>query len=46
MSGTIPLAPTVTPDRAEPLPRRLRSILALEDFEAAARRHLPRPIFG
>jgi L-lactate dehydrogenase (cytochrome) len=28
------------------LPRRLRRILALEDFEAAARRHLPRPIFG
>src|SRR6478672_11201238 len=29
-----------------PLPRRLRGILALDDFEAAARRHLPRPIFG
>ncbi|MBV8589796.1 MAG: alpha-hydroxy-acid oxidizing protein [Acetobacteraceae bacterium] len=28
------------------LPRRLRRILALDDFEAAARRHLPRPIFG
>jgi L-lactate dehydrogenase (cytochrome) len=27
-------------------PRRLRRILALDDFEAAARRHLPRPIFG
>lgn len=27
-------------------PRRLRGILALEDFEQAARRHLPRPIFG
>lgn len=27
-------------------PRRLRSILSLEDFEHAARRHLPRPIFG
>jgi L-lactate dehydrogenase (cytochrome) len=27
-------------------PRRLRSILALDDFEAAARRYLPRPIFG
>jgi len=26
--------------------RRLRRILALDDFEAAARRHLPRPIFG
>jgi L-lactate dehydrogenase (cytochrome) len=29
-----------------PLPRRLRGIYALEDFEAAARRHLPKPIFG
>jgi L-lactate dehydrogenase (cytochrome) len=27
-------------------PRRLRRILSLDDFEAAARRHLPRPIFG
>ena len=26
--------------------RRLRGILSLDDFEAAARRHLPRPIFG
>src|SRR3712207_6205476 len=34
--------------RAPPaaLPRRLRKILALDDFETAARRHLPRPIFG
>ncbi len=29
-----------------PLSRRLRGILALDDFEQAARRHLPRPIFG
>jgi L-lactate dehydrogenase (cytochrome) len=28
------------------LPRHLRRILALDDFEIAARRHLPRPIFG
>jgi L-lactate dehydrogenase (cytochrome) len=26
--------------------RQLRRILALEDFEGAARRHLPRPLFG
>lgn len=26
--------------------RRLRSILSLDDFEAAAQRHLPRPVFG
>ncbi len=28
------------------LPRRLRDVLALDDFETLARRHLPRPIFG
>jgi len=27
-------------------PRRLRRVLCLDDFETAARRHLPRPIFG
>ncbi len=27
-------------------PRRLRAILSLEDLEAAARRHLPRPVYG
>ena len=27
-------------------PRRLRRILSLDDFERAARRHLPEPIFG
>jgi L-lactate dehydrogenase (cytochrome) len=28
------------------VPRRLRMILSLEDFEHAARRYLPRPLFG
>jgi len=28
------------------VPRRLRRIYALEDFELAARRHLPAPVFG
>ena len=28
------------------VPRSVRRMLALDDFEAAARRHLPRPIFG
>ena len=28
------------------LPRHLRDILALEDFEPAARRYLPRPLYG
>jgi L-lactate dehydrogenase (cytochrome) len=31
---------------AAKVPRRLRHMLALKDFEEAARRHLPRPIFG
>lgn len=31
---------------AAPTPRRLAGILALDDFEAAARRHLPRPLFA
>ena len=35
-----PAAPTAAPSR------RLARILALDDFEAAARRHLPRPVFG
>jgi L-lactate dehydrogenase (cytochrome) len=29
-----------------PLARRLRSVLCLDDFEAQARKFLPRPIFG
>lgn len=29
-----------------PVPRSLRKILSLNDFETAARRHLPRPVFG
>ena len=28
------------------LPRHLQSILSLNDFEAAARKHLPRPLYG
>ena len=28
------------------LPRRLQHILSLDDFESAARKHLPRPLFG
>src|SRR3712207_1817698 len=39
VKGIVRTAPTA-------LPRRLRRILALDDFEVAARRHLPRPIFG
>jgi L-lactate dehydrogenase (cytochrome) len=35
----------VTPPQAATT-RRLRRVLCLDDFEAAARKHLPRPIFG
>jgi len=31
---------------ARPVPRRLRHILSLHDFEAAGQAHLPRPVFG
>lgn len=34
------------PNAHKLLPRRLRNILSLDDFENAARRYLPRPIFG
>jgi L-lactate dehydrogenase (cytochrome) len=34
------------PPEAPVLSRRLRGVLSLEDLEPAARRHLPRPIFG
>jgi len=33
-------------NRDGPTPRALRGILALDDLEAAARRYIPRPIFG
>ncbi|MBB1593937.1 alpha-hydroxy acid oxidase [Achromobacter sp. UMC46] len=41
--------PAAAPDGAatnQPLPRALARLLSLDDFEAAARRRLPRPIFG
>jgi L-lactate dehydrogenase (cytochrome) len=40
-------SPVPRPLTASPrLPRVLRDVLCLDDFEAKARRHLPRPIFG
>jgi L-lactate dehydrogenase (cytochrome) len=41
-------APHTVPDASQPirLPARLGHILSLDDFEVAARRHLPRPIFA
>jgi L-lactate dehydrogenase (cytochrome) len=49
ISSTAHPVPRHTGARAESdkrLPRALRMILALEDFEAPARRYLPRPMFG
>ncbi|WP_119153542.1 alpha-hydroxy acid oxidase [Caldimonas tepidiphila] len=40
-----PRAAVASPAPVAP-PRRLRRFLSLEDFEAAARRRLPRPLFG
>jgi L-lactate dehydrogenase (cytochrome) len=43
---TLAAAPAAAPAAKPALPRRLAPILSLHDFEAAARAHLPRPIFG
>ncbi|MBP0446027.1 alpha-hydroxy-acid oxidizing protein [Roseomonas sp. SSH11] len=48
-NGAAPVPPpakSVYRSVSKDLPRRLRSILALDDFEPAARRKLPRPLFG
>ncbi|MGE8567860.1 MAG: alpha-hydroxy acid oxidase [Achromobacter sp.] len=39
-------ASTPTTSAATPVPRALARMLSLDDFEAAARKRLPRPIFG
>ncbi|MGE8620196.1 MAG: alpha-hydroxy acid oxidase, partial [Achromobacter spanius] len=39
-------ASTPTASAATPVPRALARMLSLDDFEAAARKRLPRPIFG
>ena len=36
---------TPKPVATGPVPRRLRGILCLDDFEVEARRHLPHPVF-
>ncbi|WP_459617040.1 alpha-hydroxy acid oxidase [Bordetella sp. 2513F-2] len=47
MSTSAIVNPLEAPRTSNYVPaRRLRSFLSLHDFEAAARRHLPRPIFG
>ena len=42
----VAMRPTVVPRQSTTTPRCLNDILCLEDFEAPARRFLPRPIFG
>ncbi|MFJ1299406.1 alpha-hydroxy acid oxidase [Pseudomonadota bacterium AL_CKDN230030165-1A_HGKHYDSX7] len=42
----VPAAPLQPAAAVGPVPRALRRILCLDDFEPAARRRLPRPIFG
>jgi L-lactate dehydrogenase (cytochrome) len=48
LTDSISHAGAAVPARARDtgLPRKLRGILALDDFEHAARRYIPRPIFG
>ena len=38
--------PTITTRPEDSVPRRMRNMLALADFEKAAKRHLPPSIFG
>lgn len=50
-AGQAQAAPATGDDRigrrsAAAIPRRFRGLLALDDFEHAARRHLPRPLYG
>jgi len=46
-SATHTVARPATANPTDPvMPRVLRGILALDDFEGAARRYIPRPIFG
>jgi L-lactate dehydrogenase (cytochrome) len=46
VGGLVAPRPSAIAKPAGPLPRVLRGVLSLEDFEAAGRRHLPRCLFG
>ncbi len=46
LDHTARAAPAAAYGKRTDLPRRLQRILSLDDFEDAARRHLPRPLFG
>ncbi|AOB26761.1 MULTISPECIES: alpha-hydroxy acid oxidase [Bordetella] len=45
-SSALPLSAAARAVRPAAVPASLRRLLSLDDFEAAARRRLPRPIFG
>jgi L-lactate dehydrogenase (cytochrome) len=46
--GALPVQPEAAPVHPQPiaLPARLGHVLSLDDFERAARRHLPKPVFA
>jgi hypothetical protein len=46
VTASRPIASSIASAAEQPQPRILRRMLALDDFEDAARRILPRPIFG
>lgn len=47
LNDSIPYSNTTRRESdAPPVPRALRNILTLDDFEAPARRYIPRPLFG
>jgi L-lactate dehydrogenase (cytochrome) len=46
LSNATALEPVRTGEASTPLPRALRHILCLDDFETAAAAHLPLPLFG
>lgn len=45
-SDTTPVPPRIGARNVKGIPRRFRNLLALNDFERAAQRRLPRPLFG
>ena len=47
LNDSLPMTEAASRAADAPLPpRRLRGIISLDDFEAPARRYIPRPIFG
>jgi L-lactate dehydrogenase (cytochrome) len=46
LADAAPLHDVTPVSKQQPLSRRLRNVLSLNDFEEAARRYLPRPVFA